>query len=123
MDIFDCLNTAESPDMAIYDYIVNHLDTCGQQLPELIGKMRIVDLSGQFLASTARFLAAVDAEAYGDVIPELVEATIEKDREHRYIGGLLAALWGPDYESRADELRATDNNFRRIYKRLYPSGF
>lgn len=123
MDILDSLNTDESLDMAIYDYIVNHLETCGEQLPELIEKLRSADVSGQFLASTARFLSAVDPVAFASVIPTLVEATIDKDRERKYIGGLLAALWGADYEARADELRVSDNNFRRIYKRLHPAGF
>ncbi len=30
-------------------------------------------------------------------------------------------MYGPDYADRADELSAADNNFRRIYKRLYPN--
>ena len=48
-------------------------------------------------------------------------AAIEKDRERAYIGQLLAELWGEDYAEHADEISARDDNFRRIYKRLFPS--
>ena len=34
----------------------------------------------------------------------------------------MEQFYGPDFASRAGELSATDNNFRRIYKRLYPTG-
>jgi len=50
-----------------------------------------------------------------------VVASIEKDREHRYLPALIESLYGADYAERAAELSATDNNFRRIYKRLQPS--
>ena len=55
-------------------------------------------------------------------IMRLIAAGIDKDRDRRYIGSLLSAVWGADYEQRAEELSATDNNFRRIYKRIYPRG-
>ena len=47
---------------------------------------------------------------------------IDKDRERKYIGSLLEALWGADYHDNADKLRETDDNFRRIYKRMFPKG-
>ena len=50
----------------------------------------------------------------------MVEAAIDRDREHRYISQLLPALWGDDFMARAEQLRISDNNFRRIYKRIYP---
>ena len=80
-----------------------------------------VDLTGQFLASAARYLHAIDAEGYENVVNRLVAATIDKDREHRYLPDVLNSIYGPDYHSRAAELSASDNNFRRIYKRLYPN--
>ena len=49
-----------------------------------------------------------------------MEGAIEKDRERRYIGSLLEALWGSDYEEHVAELKETDNNFRRIYRRIHP---
>lgn len=55
------------------------------------------------------------------MIDRLVVASIEKDREHRYLPALIESLYGADYAERAAELSATDNNFRRIYKRLQPS--
>ena len=114
---------ADDPDgMATYEYIVNHVDTCLPLMPELTENLRRVDVSGQFLASTARFLHAVDAAAFSSCIAPLVEGAIEKDRERRYIGSLLEAIWGADYQHNAERLRATDDNFRRIYKRIYPSG-
>lgn len=109
--------------MEIYDYIVNNVDTCREQLPALIDKLMAADVSGLFLASTARFLTAVDREAFAEFIPRLIEGTIEKDRERKYLGSLMEAIWGKGYEERCSELSASDNNFRRIYKRLHPSGF
>lgn len=112
--------SGDTDGMATYDYIVNNVDTCLDSMPELVENLRRVDISGQFLASTARFLCAVDREKFSGWITPLVEGAIEKDRERRYIGSLLQALWGNDYKERADELRAEDDNFRRIYKRIYP---
>lgn len=107
--------------MATYDYIVNNVDTCIDSMPELYDNLRRVDISGQFLASTARFLCAIDREKFAAWITPLVEGAIEKDRERRYIGSLLQAIWGNDYKERADELKAADDTFRRIYKRIYPA--
>ncbi|MDE6333480.1 MAG: hypothetical protein K2L77_02415, partial [Muribaculaceae bacterium] len=64
---------------------------------------------------------AVDSEATAAAIEALVAATIELDREHRYLGSLLSSLYGEDYKDRAAELSAVDNNFRRMYKRLFPN--
>lgn len=106
--------------MATYDYIVNNVDTCLDSMPELIDNLKRVDISGQFLASTARFLSAVDREKFASCLTPLIEGAIEKDRERRYIGSLLQAIWGEDYMEKAEELKAQDDNFRRIYKRIYP---
>ena len=106
--------------MATYDYIVNNVDSCLESMPELIANLRRADISGQFMASTARFLCAVDREKFSEWIQPLVEGAIEKDRERRYIGSLLQAIWGSDYKERAEELKASDDTFRRIYKRVYP---
>lgn len=106
--------------MATYDYIVNNVDTCLETMPELIENLKRVDISGQFLASTARFLCAVDRDKFSSCITPLIEGAIEKDRERRYIGSLLQAIWGNDYMERAEELKSQDDNFRRIYKRIYP---
>jgi len=112
----------DSDGMAIYDYIVNNVETCRDDLPGLIEKLREVDLSGQFLASAARFLHAVDSDRFGPFLSPLIDGAIERDKERKYIGSLLQAIWGDDYESRIGELTATDDNFRRIYKRVYPRG-
>ncbi|MDE5568999.1 MAG: hypothetical protein K2K00_06920 [Muribaculaceae bacterium] len=105
-----------------YEYIANHIDNLTKEdLDELVDIMTITDLTGQFLASAARYLHAIDAAGYASAINRLVAATIDKDREHRYLADVLNSLYGPDYHSRAAELSATDNNFRRIYKRLYPN--
>lgn len=106
--------------MATYDYIVNNVDTCLDEMDTLVENLRRVDICGQFLASTARFLSAVDAEKFSRWIAPLIEGAIEKDRERRYIGSLLQAIWGADYMERADQLKLSDDNFRRIYKRIYP---
>lgn len=112
--------TGDRDGMATYDYIVNNVDTCIDFMPELVDNLRRADISGQFLASTARFLCAVDRDKFAGWIPPLVEGAIEKDRERRYIGSLLQAIWGADYKERAEELNASDDTFRRVYKRIYP---
>lgn len=106
--------------MMTYDYIVNHVESCLDDLDTLVDNLLKADLTGQFLASSARFLSAVDKDAFHAHIGRLVEGAIMKDREHRYIGSLLEALWGEDYLQRANELNMTDDNFRRIFKRIYP---
>lgn len=114
-------NPEKDPDgMATYEYLVNHVDDCLDHMPVLIDNLRRVDTTGQFCASTARFLAAVDRERFGGWLPTLIEATIDKDRERRYIWSLLEAIWGADYQKNAEALKEKDTNFRRIYKRVYP---
>lgn len=110
----------EQQGMAIYEYIVDNAEGELEDMKGLITRLKTVDVCGQFLASTARYLSAVNPEKFAEWIPMLVEGTIEKDRERRYIGSLLEAIWGEDYESRCEELSACDDNFRRIYKRLHP---
>lgn len=106
--------------MVTYEYICNHCDDCCGEMDRLVANLQRVDRTGQFLASSARFLAAVDREKYSPWLPALIEGAIAKDRERRYIGSLLEAIWGADYLERAEELRITDDNFRRIFKRVYP---
>ena len=100
--------------------MANHIDGIDEVLDTLIDRMIAVDMNGQFLVSAARYLSAIDAAKYAEGISRLIAASIDKDREHKYIGDLLT-LWGDDYQNRVDELNASDNNFRRIYKRLYPT--
>ena len=108
--------------MATYDYIVNHVETCVDVMPALIDNMLRADSTGQFLASSARFLAAVDRQRFEPWLAPLIEGAIDKDRERKYIGSLLVAVWGQDYQEKAWTLKETDNNFRRIYKRMFPIG-
>lgn len=110
----------EQEGMEVYQYIVDHCDSCADEMPKLIAKMHEVDLSGQFLASTARYLAAIDRDKYEPWLGSLIEGAIDRDRERRYIGSLLKAIWGDDFEENVDKLNASDNNFRRIYKRMHP---
>ena len=107
--------------LTTYEYIANNIDTIDDALPELVANIINVDLNGQFVVSTARYLYAIDSERYAQSIDALVKAAIEKDREHKYLGDLIAGIYGADYKEHASELSRTDDNFRRIYKRLYPS--
>ena len=113
---------SEDNGMAIYEEIVNNVETCGARLDQLIFDLKRADVSGQFLCSTARFLVAVDRESFEEYLPALIEAAIDKDRERRYLGHLLEAIWGDDYKQRADELKESDDLFRRVYKRVFPTG-
>lgn len=110
----------DSDGMATYEYLVNHVDDCLDHMPVLIDNLKRVDSTGQFCASTARFLAAVDRERFQGWLAPLIEATIDKDRERRYIWSLLEAIWGADYQDHVEQLQESDSNFRRIYKRVYP---
>ena len=105
-----------------YEYIANNIDSIDEIMPELVDNMINVDKNGQFVVSTARYLHAIDADKYDVSIDKLIKAAIDKDREHVYLGDLAASIWGADYKDHAAELSATDDNFRRIYKRLYPVG-
>ena len=113
---------SNDPDgLQTYEYIANHIGLCDDIMDELVDNMILVDGSGQFVVSAARYLHAIDSAHYASVIDRLVVASIEKDRERRYLPALIESLYGADYAERAAELSATDNNFRRIYKRLQPS--
>lgn len=105
-----------------YEYLANHIGECGpEEIDALIENMERVDLSGQFLASAARYLNAIDPDGYQPAIRTLVAGAIDKDREHRYLPDLMQGLYGNDYKDRLNELCASDDNFRRMYKRLYPT--
>jgi hypothetical protein len=111
---------ANDPDGLItYEYLANNIDSCDKDIDAIVDNMIQVDVTGQFLASAARYLNAIDPEKYQSSIKRLIASTIDKDREHRYIGDLIQCIWGEDYEDHAEELSAGDNNFRRIYKRLH----
>lgn len=105
-----------------YEYIANHIDSCGEEMDWLVDNMIRADQTGQFMVSASRYLAAIDKACFSKSIERLVSAAIDKDRERRYIGDLLESLYGADYKERTEELNATDNNFRRIYKRVFPKG-
>lgn len=113
---------ADTDGLQCYEYLANNIDTCDDDMDIIIENIARADLNGQFSASAARYLHAIDHEKYKMPIERLVEVAIERDREHRYLADILQSLYGPDYEARAAELNATDNNFRRIYKRLFPIG-
>ena len=103
-----------------YEYLANHIGECApEDIDRLIDNMERVDLSGQFMASAARYLNAIDPEGYAPAIKALVAGAIDKDREHRYLPELLKGLYGEDCLDDAERLCAADDNFRRIYKRLY----
>lgn len=104
-----------------YEYIANNIESCDEDMDFLVANMINVDMTGQYVASAARYLYAIDAQAYAQSISLLIAAVIEKDREHRYMPELIQGIWGKDYGDRVEELSA-DDNFRRIYKRLYPKG-
>ena len=106
--------------MATYDYLVNHVADCLANMDFITDNLLRADQTGQFLASSARFLSSVDKITFNPWIGKLIEGAIDKDRERRYIGSLLEAIWGKDYKDRADSLKEEDDNFRRIFKRLYP---
>ena len=103
-----------------YEYIANNIDTCtAEDLETAVDNLIGVNTMGQFTASAARYLHAIDSEKFGPLVERLIAATIDTDREHRYLATLAAAIYGADYRERAEALTATDNTFRRLYKRIY----
>ena len=108
--------------MATYDYLANHVADCLGDMDYITDNLLRADTTGQYLASSARFLNSVNREIFNPWIGKLIEGAIEKDRERKYIGSLLEAIWGADYKEQAILLRKSDDNFRRIYKRIYPEG-
>lgn len=105
-----------------YEYIANNIQTIDDIIPELVDNMILVDKTGQFIVSTARYLNAIDSNRFADSIDRLVKAAIARDREHVYLADLAVSLWGPDFREKAAQLCETDDSFRRIFKRLYPVG-
>lgn len=105
--------------LATYEYLANHIDNIDDDLDLIIDNMQRADVNGQFTVSAIRYLFAINPLRYAAAINRLIPSAIDKDRERRYIGDLLQSLWGKDYADRADELCRTDDNFRRIYKRIY----
>lgn len=116
------LSSSDADGLALYDFLVNNTDLADEEILALIGKLTEADTTGQFVASAARYLQAIDPERFRPEIDKLINAAIDKDRERAYIPALLATVWGPDYMERSQELRETDDNFRRIFKRVYPEG-
>lgn len=104
-----------------YEYIANNMGSIDEDMPALVDNIIDKDLTGQFVVSTARYLNAIDREKYAGSIDLLVKAAIDKDRERVYLPDLASSLWGPDYKEHAEELKASDDNFRRIFKRIYPA--
>ena len=112
---------AADPDgLLTYEYIANHINELSpDDMTALADNMIQVDRNGQFVVSAARYPSATDRDLFAEPIARLIAAAIDKDRERRYLGDLLQAIYGPDYAEHAGELSAADDNFRRIYKRLY----
>lgn len=107
-----------------YEYIANNINNEGlsEEIDALVDNIINVDKSGQFDVSTARYLNAIDKVKYNEQIDRLIKAAIVADRERAYLPDLAASIWGNDYKDRASTLIVADDNFRRIYKRLYPIG-
>ena len=107
-----------------YEYIANNINNpeFNLEVDGLVDNIINVDKTGKFVVSTARYLNAIDKEAFAAQIDRLIKAAIVVDRERAYLGVLAASIWGDDYKERATTLIASDDNFRRIYKRLYPIG-
>lgn len=107
-----------------YEYIANNIGSEGfkDEVGWLVENIIRVDRTGQFVVSTARYLNAIDRVAFAAEIDRLIKAAILADRERAYLGVLASSIWGDDYKAHATELIASDDNFRRIYKRLYPIG-
>lgn len=108
--------------MAAYEFLVDHIGDDNAVITKAVDQVISSDTSGQFSASAARFLSAVNPQGFAPEIDALLKSAIDKDREKQYLPTLLPAIWGQDYMVRAEELRDHDDNFRRIFKRVHPAG-
>lgn len=118
----DTPKTGSTAGFEAYEHLVDNINAEGLVVDEAVSNIIDNDPTGQFSASAVRYLAAVDRQLFADNIDRLLKAVIDKDRQKAYLPDLLPAVWGTDYISRAQELREADDNFRRIYKRVHPSG-
>lgn len=107
-----------------YEYVANNVNNkeFAHDVDFLVDNIIRVDRTGQFVVSTACYLNAIDKDNYATQIDRLIKAAIVVDRERAYLANLASSIWGNDYKDRAIQLSASDDNFRRIYKRLYPIG-
>lgn len=113
---------ADPNGLATYEYIANNIDNIDGDIEELVDNIISVDKSGQFVVSTARYLTAIGRNRFEEPIDKLIKAAILLDKQRVYLAELAATVWGNDYKEHATELIARDDNFRRLYKRLYPTG-
>lgn len=114
---------AADPDgLLTYEFLANNIGNVDDIMDEIIDNMIAVDHNGQFSVSAARYLNAIDPNKYAAYISRLIAAAIDKDRERNYIVQLLPEIWGADYAANAETLSASDDNFRRIYKRVFATG-
>lgn len=111
--------SSDTDGLLTYEYIANHMGTCDDDMPALADNIIRVDLTGQITVSAALYLHATGPDKYKDIIDKLIAASLQKDREHKYIVDLLPGIWGEDYKSHVEELNRVSDNFRRIYKRIY----
>lgn len=121
MNDADKILAQDSDGMVSYEYLVNHCDAPCEHLSVAVESIGRLDTTGQFAASAARFLSALGRDDFAPLIDTLLKQAIDKDREKAYLPSLLSSIWGEDYALHADTLRETDDNFRRIYKRVHPS--
>lgn len=112
---------SDTDGLKTYEYLVNNIDNPDIDIDTVITRLCELDLNGQFMASASRYLFAIDPVRFEQQIRLLVSLTIDRDRDRAYIGDLITSLYGTDYREHAAELSSTDNNFRRMYKRLYPT--
>lgn len=108
--------------LTVYEFLVNNLeDMDSDDMKLIVDVLDRADRTGQYLASGARYMNALDKDKYDEHIKRMTSLTIDRDREHNYISDLITALYGAEYYDRVKEL-AGDDNFRRMYKRLFPEG-
>lgn len=110
----------EKDELKTYEFLANHLyDMDDEDLSRIVNVLDNADRSGQYLASGVRYMKAMDSERFGEHIRRMTSLIIDRDREHKYIGDLISFLYGAEYYDHVEEL-SSDNNFRRMYKRLFP---
>ena len=117
-DLKKILNS-DTDGLLTYEYIANHMGTCDAHMPALADNIIRVDLTRQITVSAALYVHATGPDKYREIIDKLIAASLQKDREHKYIVDLLSGIWGEDYKTHVDELNRQSDNFRRIYKRVY----
>lgn len=105
-----------------YEILVNQPSMPSEQLAGIIDTLILLDRDGKYCVSAVKYLIVNNIPQTDPLCIKLCDAAIDKDRERNYLPMLMESLFGSDYQNMAEEMLKQNDIFRRIYKRIYPTG-